>query len=70
MNPLQRTMGKICDNCPLCNHARKNPETRFGRLMAWHGNYCPAWKAQQELAAEREHGTEQLEESEKLTRSE
>jgi hypothetical protein len=22
--------------------------------MSWHGKYCPAWKAQQEIAAERE----------------
>jgi hypothetical protein len=54
MNRFQRTMGKICDNCPLCNYARRNPETPFGKVMSWHGKYCPAWKAQQEIAAERE----------------
>jgi len=54
MNRFQRTLGKVCDNCPLCNYARRNPETRFGKVMSWHGQYCPAWKAQQELAAERE----------------
>ena len=52
MNRFQRTLGKVCDNCPLCNYARKNPETGFGRIMSWHGRYCPAWKAQQEIAAE------------------
>ncbi len=25
--------------------------------MAWHGQYCPAWKAQKEIAAEREMET-------------
>jgi hypothetical protein len=25
--------------------------------MSWHGQYCPAWKAQQEIAAEREEKT-------------
>jgi hypothetical protein len=57
MNRFQLTLGKICDNCPLCNYARKNPDTRFGKAMAWHGQYCPAWKAQQELAAKREMET-------------
>ena len=54
MNRFQRTFGRVCDNCPLCNHARKHPETSFGKIMSWHGKYCPAWKAQQEIAAERE----------------
>ena len=53
MNRFQQTLGKVCDNCPLCNYARKNPETIVGRTMSWHGRYCPAWKAQQEIAAER-----------------
>ena len=54
MNRFQRTLGKICDNCPLCNYARINPETSFGKLMSWHGKYCPAWKAQQQLTKARE----------------
>ena len=54
MNRFQRSLGKICDNCPFCNHARSHPETLFGKVMSWHGNYCPAWKAQQEIAAERQ----------------
>jgi hypothetical protein len=61
MNRFQRTLGKVCDNCPLCNYARKNPETSFGKVMSWHGQYCPAWKAQQELAAEREEETQREE---------
>ena len=54
MNRFQRSLGKICDHCPLCNHGRKHPETLFGKVMSWHGKYCPAWKAQQEIAAERQ----------------
>jgi hypothetical protein len=53
MNRFQRALGKVCDNCPLCNYTRKNPETPFGKVMAWHGQYCPAWKAQKEISAER-----------------
>ncbi len=52
MNRFQRTLGKVCDNCPLCNYARRKPETSFGKVMSWHGQYCPAWKAQQEIAAD------------------
>jgi hypothetical protein len=54
MNRFQRSLGKVCDNCPLCNYARNNPESGLGRIMSWHGQYCPAWKAQQEIAAERQ----------------
>ena len=57
MNRFQRALGKVCDNCPVCNYARNNPDTRFGKVMSWHGQYCPAWKAQQELTAEREMQT-------------
>lgn len=57
MNPFQRGLGKICDHCPLCNYARKNPETAIGKVMFWHGQHCPAWKAQQKLAAKREAET-------------
>jgi hypothetical protein len=31
MNRFKRTLGTVCDSCPLCNYARKKPETRFGR---------------------------------------
>ena len=51
MNRLQKTLGTVCDNCPLCNNARKKPDTALGRFMSWHGRYCPAWQAQRHLAA-------------------
>jgi len=69
MNRFQRTLGKVCDNCPLCNYARKNPETSFGKVMSWHGQYCPAWKAQQELAAEQDQGADQLKQPDNFTTS-
>jgi hypothetical protein len=25
-----------------------------GKIMAWHGKWCPAWKAQQEIERERQ----------------
>jgi hypothetical protein len=26
----------------------------FGKIMAWHGTWCPAWKARQEIERERQ----------------
>jgi hypothetical protein len=44
-----RFMAKRCDTCPACKYARNHPETRFGRVMAWHGSWCPFWKAQEKV---------------------
>jgi len=54
MNAFLRLLGHACDRCPLCAHARAHPEGAFGRFMEWHGRFCPAWKAQKEIARERE----------------
>lgn len=48
-----RIMAKRCETCPACRHARNHPETRFGRVMAWHGSWCPFWKAHEQV-----YGTE------------
>ena len=40
-----RIMAKRCEQCPVCKAARERPDTRFGRVMAWHGSWCPFWKA-------------------------
>jgi hypothetical protein len=56
MNQFTRLMGKVCDNCPLCKYARENPDAAFGKVMEWHGKWCPAWKAQKEIAKERNEG--------------
>jgi len=52
MNWLKTFMAKRCDNCALCKYARDNPDTWFGRLMAWHGKWCPFWKAQKEICGD------------------
>lgn len=54
MKEFERFLGKTCDGCRLCRYARDNPSTMFGRIMAWHGTWCPAWKAQQKLELERQ----------------
>ncbi|MCE5243799.1 MAG: hypothetical protein ABFD98_09945 [Syntrophobacteraceae bacterium] len=53
MNRFTRLLANHCDRCALCRYARENPESRIGRLMAWHGKWCPAWKAQMQLELER-----------------
>lgn len=45
LKPVAKFMAKRCDNCPLCRHARENPATIFGLLMALHGKVCPFWRA-------------------------
>lgn len=49
MNPVKKTLAHICDHCPLCNYARNHPQTKIGKVMEWHGKYCPAWSGQKEL---------------------
>lgn len=48
-----RIMAKRCETCPACRYARNHPDTRFGRVMAWHGTWCPFWKAYEQV-----YGTE------------
>ncbi len=54
MTRIERLFGKACDGCRLCVYARDNPATIIGKIMAWHGKWCPAWKAQQEIERERQ----------------
>jgi hypothetical protein len=53
MNRFMQMLGNHCDRCTLCRYARENPESRIGKVMAWHGKWCPAWKAQKQLEQER-----------------
>ncbi|MFA5138614.1 MAG: hypothetical protein WC728_05210 [Elusimicrobiota bacterium] len=46
---MKRFMAVRCEHCPACRYARNHPENWFGRLMAWHGSWCPFWKARQEI---------------------
>jgi hypothetical protein len=54
MNQFKQFLGKACDGCSLCRYARDNPATMIGKIMAWHGKWCPAWKAQQDIERERQ----------------
>lgn len=45
MGLLTNLMAKRCENCPFCKFARKNPESRIGKFIHWHGKFCPFWRA-------------------------
>jgi len=53
MNRISRFLGNMCDECRFCQYARQNPQTPVGKFMAWHGKWCPAWKAQRLIEKER-----------------
>jgi len=46
---LKRMMAKRCDLCLPCRYARANPESMVGKVIGFHGKYCPFWKAWQEV---------------------
>jgi hypothetical protein len=48
---FKKMRARICNNCPICNHARKNPESRIGRILHHrrHADNCPLWKAHKEV---------------------
>ncbi len=49
MGWVRDLMAKRCEACPLCRHARQHPQSLFGRAMAWHGKFCPFWRAWQRV---------------------
>ena len=48
---FKKLRAKICDNCPLCNRARNNPDSRIGKILhhRYHADHCPMWKAHKEV---------------------
>jgi hypothetical protein len=51
---FKRIRARICHNCPVCNHARKNPDSKIGRMLhhRYHADNCPFWKAEKEVYGE------------------
>jgi hypothetical protein len=48
---FKRLRATICHTCPLCNHARKNPDSKIGKILhhKYHADNCPLWKAEKEI---------------------
>jgi hypothetical protein len=40
----------------------------IGKIMAWHGKWCPAWKAWQQIERERRQEAKRRSNSEKASR--
>jgi hypothetical protein len=51
---FRKIRAKVCHHCPLCNHARKNPDSTIGKILhhKYHANHCPMWKAEKEFYGE------------------
>jgi len=57
---FKKIRAAICHNCPLCKHARENPQSTIGKILyhKLHADHCPMWKAEQEVyGKEQPHGT-------------
>jgi len=46
---IKKILARLCDICPLCRFARRYPDSWFGKLMIWHGKWCPVWKAWEDV---------------------
>lgn len=51
---FKKIRATICHNCPLCKHARNNPESKIGKMLhsKLHSENCPMWKAEKEVYGE------------------
>ncbi len=54
---IKRIMAKRCDWCPACSWARANPEAKIAKAIAFHGKFCPFWRAWQEVYGEQQQGS-------------
>jgi hypothetical protein len=58
MGKVKEFMAKRCDVCPMCNWARANPEHKIAKAIAFHGKFCPFWRAWEEIYGDKAVGEE------------
>lgn len=48
---FKRARAKICEHCPFCIHARKNPDSTIGKILhhRFHSEHCPLWTAYRDV---------------------
>ena len=63
MNAIKKLSAHICNVCPICNYARKNPDSKIGTLVSSHSENCAAWKAQKEMFGSDQHTDKKVKES-------
>lgn len=51
---FKRLRAKICEHCPFCIHARKNPDSAIGKILhhRFHADHCPLWTAYRDVYGE------------------
>ena len=51
---FKRWRAKVCERCPLCNHARKSPASAIGKVLhhRFHADHCPLWTAYRDVYGE------------------
>ncbi len=49
---IGKILARICNSCSPCVYARNKPDTTFGKIMRWHGSWCPAWNAWEKVYGE------------------
>ena len=51
---FKRIQATMCHHCPLCSHARKNPDSTVGKIFhhRYHADNCSLWKAEKDLYGE------------------
>ena len=49
---MKKMLAGLCNSCPLCRYARKKPDSLLGKIVCWHGSWCPAWKAWEQVYGE------------------
>lgn len=54
VSSFKRLRAKICEHCPFCIHARKNPDSTIGKILhhKYHAEHCPLWTAYQDVHRE------------------
>jgi len=57
--PVPVVEAAICSHCPICNHARRRPDSWIGRVLhhPLHADHCPFWKAERVATSERDEKT-------------
>jgi hypothetical protein len=55
VSAFKKLRATICNHCPICNHARKNPDSTIGKILhhRYHADHCPLWKACEDVYREK-----------------
>ncbi|MBN2497254.1 MAG: hypothetical protein JXR96_21860 [Deltaproteobacteria bacterium] len=49
MGAIKDFMARRCDKCPICRYAREHPDRLVSKAVAFHGKFCPFWRAWEQV---------------------